>query len=400
MSLDMAVAVLALGVSFFTLHRSYFGMKRIRPLRSGVPLPEQLPLVSVIIAAKEEQETIEETVQHLMRQTYPRLEIIAVNDRSNDATGARLNALKAWSEGKGRSAIPLKVIHITQLPEGWIGKNHALFQGYLQSKGSYILFTDADVRFSPDAIRDSVAYAVREQADHVALTPKLVTRSFWLRAFVHYFLFTICLYVSPWTGNDDGRRTGGMGIGAFNLLRRDAYEEIGTHRALAMRPDDDLRLGKLVKRTGLRQRIAIGTEHIRVEWYTSLKEAFLGLEKNIYSGFGYRLWLASLAAIAQSAIFVVPFLWLLWARDAVLLLLLLSAACMVGTYLIYVRLMNREPGWDALVFPVSAMMLIAVLVRSVWLTHRRSGMYWRGTFYSLDDLRRLFGDKEGNQQGK
>lgn len=392
MSLDVFAAALFFFITLTVFLQSYFGLKRIPPLPARLPLPDRLPLVSVIIAAKEEQETIAETVRHLMRQTYPRLEIIAVNDRSKDATGARLDELRAWSQGKERSSIPMTVIHIANLPEGWVGKNHALYQGYLQSKGSYLLFTDADVRFVPDAIRDSVAYAVREGADHLTLTPKLVSRSFWLRAFVHYFLFSICVYLSPWTGNEDRRRNGGMGVGAFNMLRRDAYEKIGTHRALSMRPDDDLRLGRLVKRSGLRQRIAVGANHIGVEWYTSLKEAIRGLEKNMYSGFGYRLWLAALAGLGQAALFVFPFFWMIGSRNAEFFFLLLSIACMMGTYLLYVKRMNRESGLDALVFPASAVLLLAVLIRSVWLTHHRRGVYWRGTFYSLKDLRRLFGD--------
>src|SRR5690606_24790643 len=126
------------------LVRTWLGMQLIRSVPEGLPLPSQPPLVSVIIAAKEEQENIQETIRHLMKQTYPRIEIIAVNDRSNDATGARMEALKAWSDKRPECGPTLRVIHITQLPQGWLGKNHALYQGYLQARGSYLLFTDAD----------------------------------------------------------------------------------------------------------------------------------------------------------------------------------------------------------------------------------------------------------------
>ncbi|WP_274362280.1 glycosyltransferase [Paenibacillus thermotolerans] len=370
--------------------RTYKGLQSVPDLPKGVSLPEKPPLVSVIIAAKEEQETIGETVRHLLQQSYPRMEIIAVNDRSGDATGARLDELKSWSAGKEHSRIPLKVIHITSLPDGWLGKNHALYQGYLHSRGSFLLFTDADVRFHPDAVRDSVAYALSEGADHVTLSPKLVSKSFWLRAFVHYFLFSLFMLLSPWRANDDRNRSSGMGIGAFNLLRRSAYETIGTHAALAMRPDDDLRLGVLVKRRGFKQRLAAGTHRIAVEWYTSLRAAARGLEKNLYSGFGYRLALAAAAMCGQLLLFAGPFLMLSFARGAALAVLFAVCALIVAVYVLCVRRMNKERGEEAAVLPISALLLTFVLARSVWLAHRRSGVNWRGTFYSLDDLRRLY----------
>ncbi|MCI3922362.1 glycosyltransferase [Paenibacillus sp. TRM 82003] len=370
--------------------RTALGMSAIRDLPSGLAPPGKLPLVSVIIAAKEEQESIQETIRHLHHQTYPKLEIIAVNDRSQDATGARMEALKAWSEGRPERRPSLRIIHITQLPSGWLGKNHAMYQGYLQAKGSYLLFTDADVRFEPHAIQDAVAYMAQQEAGHLTLLPKLEARAFWLRAFVHYFLFSICLLVPPWTGNNDAQRKYGLGVGAFNLLRRDVYEAIGTHRALSMRPDDDLRLGMLVKRNGWKQRVAVGRKRIVVEWYPSLRAAVRGLEKNLYSGFGYRVEKAALGVAGQVVLFALPLSSPLWARGPALLLWLLSAALLVGSYLLHIRRFTEEDGREAIALPITVWLLIGVLVRSVFLSHRRKGVYWRGTFYSLSELRRMF----------
>ncbi|TLS50208.1 glycosyltransferase [Paenibacillus antri] len=370
--------------------RTTLGLPTIRDVPSGLPLPAQPPLVSVVIAAKEEQENIQETIRHLMRQTYGRLEIIAVNDRSSDATGARMDALKAWSDKRPEQGPALRVIHITQLPQGWLGKNHALYQGYLQARGTYLLFTDADVRFEPNAIRDAVAYALQQGADHVTLLPKLEARTFWLRAFVHYFLFSLCLLVPPWKGNDDTQRKYGIGVGAFNLLRREAYEGIGTHKALSMRPDDDLRLGMLVKRGGWKQRVMAGAKRIAVEWYPTLSDAVNGLEKNLYSGFGYRLPMALAAMFGQLLLFAVPLTAPLWSRGPALVLFLLADAFLVLAYLRHVRKFNDERGLEAVALPASVFMLVWVLVRSVGLAHARKGVYWRGTFYSLEELRRMF----------
>jgi len=362
----------------------------IGPLPADRPEPAKPPLVSVIVAAKEEQEHIQETIRHIMRQTYARMEIIAVNDRSNDATGAKLEALKAWSADRPGDGPPLKVIHVTSLPEGWLGKNHALYQGYLQAKGTYLLFTDADVRFEPNTVRDTVSFALEERADHVTLLPKLIAGRFWLRAFVHYFLFSLCLFLPPWLGNDDRQRKRGIGVGAFNFIRRDAYEAIGTHRAFRMRPDDDLRLGMLVKQSGGRQRVAGGADRIAVEWYPTLTAAAVGLEKNLYAGFAYRLPAALAAAAAQLLCFVLPLTAPIWSRGPALGLWLMADVFLVLSYLSLVRAFNGERGTEALALPVSALMLVTILLRSVFLAHRNKGVYWRGTFYSLDELKRRF----------
>lgn len=347
------------------------------------------PLVSVIIAAKEEESSIVETVQHLLNQSYRRIEIIAVNDRSRDATGRKLDELRRWSAPKDTIPIPLRVIHITTLPAGWLGKNHALYHGYQQARGAYLLFTDADVRFQRHAIRDALAYMQRQQADHVTLAPRMVCRTFWLRAFVHMFFLCFSLFVRPWRANDDFQHRHGMGVGAFNLISRAAYERIGTHRAIALRPDDDLQLGMKVKQARLRQRLLSGEEHIAVEWYGTLREAVRGLEKNMYSGFGYSLPLAAAGCAGLLALFIWPPLGMLTAGGLASALFALSVAALLAVYVLLTRSILGRSGKEAFVFPLSAGALCFVVARSVWLTLRQGGIYWRGTFYSLKELKRI-----------
>ncbi|TDF94073.1 glycosyltransferase [Paenibacillus piri] len=350
---------------------------------------QELPLVSVVIAAKEEEASITETVRHLLNQTYPRLEIIAVNDRSRDDTGRKLEELRKWSEGRELIDVPLRIIHVTTLPDGWMGKNHALYQGYKQARGQLILFTDADVLFQPDTITDAVRFLKKHGADHLTLAPDMNVRGFWLRAFVPYFFFTLSLYIRPWRANLDSQHKQGMGIGAFNLITRQAYERIGTHKAFALRPDDDLQLGVRVKQAGLRQRLASGRDHIAVEWYPSLRAAVQGLEKNLFSGFQYRLWLAALAVIGQLLLFLFPFVavfvlngWSAWLYAGSLLVLF-------TVYFLLIRSLTGRPGTEAIVLPLSVCLLCYIVVRSVWLTLRQGGIYWRGTFYSLSELKKM-----------
>ncbi|SFL66835.1 Glycosyltransferase, catalytic subunit of cellulose synthase and poly-beta-1,6-N-acetylglucosamine synthase [Paenibacillus sp. 1_12] len=350
---------------------------------------KELPLVSVIIAAKEEEASITETVKHLLNQTYPRFEIIAVNDRSQDSTGHKLEELRRWSQGKREVEVPLTIIHVTTLPAGWLGKNHALYQGFLQARGQIILFTDADVLFQPHALADSVHYMKETEADHLTLTPKIVVNSFWLSAFVQYFFFTFSLYIRPWRANIDSQHKHGMGVGAFNMITRQAYDRIGTHQAFAFRPDDDLQLGMRVKQAGLRQRLASGRTQLAVEWYTSLREAVQGLEKNIFSGFQYRVLPAAAGVIGQLLMFFFPFVaifvlhgWVFWSY-------VLSIVLMLTVYGLLIQSLIGKIGKELLVFPVTVCLLSYIVTRSVWLTLRQGGIHWRGTFYVLEQLKKM-----------
>ncbi|TBL80700.1 glycosyltransferase [Paenibacillus thalictri] len=369
-------------------------LETVRAMRYMLRLPAsgelaEYPLVSVIIAAKEEQQAIAETIRRLRGQSYPHLEIIAVNDRSEDATGRILDELYDASRRPGREEPPLEVIHIGSLPEGWLGKNHALYQGYLKARGEYLLFTDADVSFGEHAVRDAVAFMRREQADHLTLSPDIKARGFWLTAFVRYFFFAFSLYIRPWRANADEDRKHGMGIGAFNMLSRQAYEAIGTHKAIAMRPDDDLQLGLCIKSAGLRQRLASASNCLEVEWYASLSEAVKGLEKNVFSGFQYRFWLAGLAVAGQLALFVGPWIGMWMYGGLGSMLFGFSSLLMAVLYAVHIRSLTGSVGPELMALPLAALLLTYVVFRSVFLTLRRNGIYWRGTFYPLDLLKKM-----------
>ncbi|MEW9701173.1 glycosyltransferase family 2 protein [Paenibacillus sp. SI8] len=382
------IAILTLLYWIIMTIDAYKGLHHLRALPRTIKQPDKPPLVSVIIAAKEEESTILDTVRHLLSQNYPRLEIIAVNDRSQDATGVRLEELRKWSARKDGISTPLQIVHITQLPAGWLGKNHALYQGYLQAKGQYLLFTDADILFSPATISDAVAYMKENEVHHLTLTPNMIARGTLLRGFVHFFLFSFSLFVRPWRANKENSRGQGIGIGAFNMVSRHAYEAIGTHRAIALRPDDDLQLGISLKRAGFRQKILSGKHTLQVEWYRSLKEAITGLEKNLFSGFHYSYTMALIACIGQLLFFISPWLGLLFLWDWRGLLFSADVILQIWLYRLLIDRMMGKRGSEAYQLPVSAALLLYTIVRSVWLTWRQGGIYWRGTFYALRELRK------------
>lgn len=377
------VIALSIFLYWFAMFIVHVRGLRLVPELPVVKLPlDEEPLVSVIIAAKDEGAAIGKTIASLTKQSYQNLEILIVNDRSTDATGA---IAESW---KQEDFPKVKVIHIEALPEGWLGKNYAMYTGFQHAEGSLLLFTDADIEFRPDTIRSAVGYMQKHQVDHLSLIPYFITRSFWLRGFVHFFAATLYLSKQPWKPNDDRRTKDGIGIGAFMLLTRDAYEQIGTHHELKFRPDDDLQLGIRVKQKGLKQRYMIGADHIRVEWYPSLSAAAQGLEKNIYAGINYSLPTLFFVIIAVLLFHVFPFIgiWVLggWVRPA----LALAVLFMLGVYFLYGVKVSRDKPYDLVVLPLTALVYLYVFVRSCIITLRRGGIYWRGTFYTLADLKR------------
>jgi cellulose synthase/poly-beta-1,6-N-acetylglucosamine synthase-like glycosyltransferase len=329
------------------------GLAAVESLPRDGRTPSQPPLVSIIIAAKEEERSITRTLRHLLQQDYERMEIIVINDRSKDQTGVKLEELKRWSAGKEEIKVPLQIIHVTALSEGWLGKNHALYQGYLQAKGEYLLFTDADVVYRSSTVRDAMSYMKRKEVDHLTVTPAIVAKSFWLRAFVQLFLFLFNLYVRPWRANDDHQYRHGIGIGAFNLIRRKAYEKIGTHQAFSMRPDDDLQLGTRVKQAKLKQRFITGMEHLEVEWYPDLRSAIQGLEKNTYSGLNYRLWMVIFALLGQFFAFLLPFIGIFLFDDWTRVTYFFTVLLMIGLYFLHLRKFSRDAGYEVIALPIT-----------------------------------------------
>jgi hypothetical protein len=240
------------------------GNRQIHNLRDAAPLADSgLPRVSIIIAARNEERKLAAALRSVRRLDYPRLEIIAVNDRSPDSTGAILDRL-AHNDPR------LRPLQVTALPPGWLGKCHALHLGAATATGDWLLFTDADVVYAPDCLRRAIGFALAGNLDYLAVMPRMTQPDILLTMFVGAFTVFFGLYARPWRAREP-RRPDHIGIGAFNLVRTTVYRQLGGHQAIALRPDDDLKLGKL-KKNGCRQDIARGAEWLTVEWYGSLRE--------------------------------------------------------------------------------------------------------------------------------
>lgn len=351
-------------------------LRRLTQLRA--PDPAVWPRVSVVIAARNEATTVGRALPTLFALDYPDLEFIAVNDRSEDATGAILNRLAA-DESR------LRVVHVSALPPGWIGKNHALHLGAAQAAGQWILFTDADVHFlAPDVLRRTIAYAQAQSLDHLTAVPSLSGHGHGLGICVNAFSFAFSVWLQPWLVRQPRRRAH-AGVGAFNLVRTAAYRKLGGHAPLRLRPDDDIKLGKLMK-TGGPSEFVLGAGALEVEWYDSVGGMIRGMMKNAYAGGEYRCWLPSLAAgltgllylwpLAALALTASPVWWLYAASVALMLLLGCDQTRFTG-----------GRWWHGLLLPLGMAVFAFIILRSQWVTHRTGGITWRGTHYALRDLK-------------
>ena len=243
-----------------------------------------LPRVSILFSALDEAEKLPAALASFLAQDYPDYEVIAVDDRSEDATGSILDTA-------ARDTRRLKVVHVTSLPAGWLGKPHGLQQAFEHSNGEWLVFTDADVRFEPEVLRSTIALAEERHWDHLTLLCHAEMFTPGEKIAMTFFAMSLMLSLRPWRASDS-RSSAYVGIGAFQLIRRSAYEKMGTHRRLAMEVVDDVKLGKLVKAAGLRSGVATAGRAVSVHWHSGLGNIIRGTTKNFYATTGFRLWVA------------------------------------------------------------------------------------------------------------
>lgn len=373
-----SAAWLAMSVGWFC------GIRRVpllREARKDLEPLDRYPSVSVVVPARNEGDAVEEALRSILTQDYPgRLEVVAVDDRSTDGTTAILAGLASERPDV------MRVIRVEELPDGWLGKNHALYRGAGEATGEWLLFTDADVRFSPGCLEEAVNYAVRESLDHLTVAPELVSRGVALRSFVAAFVLVFEVTQRPWRASDPRAREA-IGVGAFNLVRREAYLRAGTHRAIRMRPDDDMRLGRLLKDAGFGQGVAYGTGSVSVEWHRTLAGAVRGLEKSMFPGVDYRLSLALLASLALFLTNVLPFVGVFVARRPFARLLFgVDVLFMFAMYAYGARRSGLSLLYAAL-HPFGISVFIYAMLRSTCTTLANGGIEWRGTKYPLDLLK-------------
>jgi glycosyltransferase involved in cell wall biosynthesis len=360
-------------------------------------LPGGNPRVSIIVPARNEEETIEQALNTLLALDYDNYEVIAVNDRSSDRTGEIIERL-AESSSQNPHPVParnagtrmghpsLRVVHHRELPPGWLGKTHAMWTAANHASGDWLLFTDADVLFKPDSLRRALVYAESVAADHLVMFPRMIMKRPGEYMMIAFFQTMFLFGHRPWKVADPSTDDH-MGVGAFNLVRRRVYDAVGTYQALRMEVLDDMKLGKVVKKAGYAQRNVFGGDLISIRWAKGAMGMVNNLTKNFFAVLSFQWWRTVISAFGLAFLNYGPFLGVFlahgWARVP-------YAVALVSMLAVYIGMSWRSavPPYYFLLHPVSTTLFIYTLLRSMILTLWNDGIEWRGTKYPLEELRK------------
>ena len=359
-------------------HRRVLRLEEIGSPADGDP---PLPRLSVVVAARNEERAAEQALTSLLDIDYPDYEVIFVDDRSDDRTGEIADRLSAGDER-------LKVIHVEELPAGWFGKNHACWRGARAASGELLLFTDGDVVFGPGAPARGARHLLRNGFDHMSALPALTITGPLLQACMIVWNWGLHVKGRPWKVRDP-RSAASFGVGAYNLFRAECYHAIGGHERVALRPDEDYQLGRLVKLSGRRSELVRARSSLRCEWYRSVRGLVRGTEKNLFAFTGYRISIVIRETTGLLWTGVAPVLLgvVLAPVDGLAAALFAASGVVAWGLAMSLATACRFPRWTGLLLPVASVVIAYSWWRSVIVTLRR-GVAWGGRSIPLSELRR------------
>ncbi|MBI5841329.1 MAG: glycosyltransferase [Chloroflexi bacterium] len=351
------------------------------------PPPSPAPLISICIPARNEESNIGKCVESALAQDYPNFEVIVLDDRSTDLTSEILRQLAAQND-------KLKIIHGSDLPSGWAGKPHALYQASADARGEWLCFIDADTFIAPNALSSCCAKAIETEADLFTIMTRQIMGTFWEKVVMPLVMTALSVGFSPRKVNDPKRRDA-VANGQFILIRREVYNAIGGHEAIKDQIVEDKAISEKVKWSGYRLIVADGKQVAQTRMYTSLTSMWEGWTKNIYLGlrdhpsmlllgaFG-----ATLALIAALFLPVWPLLGILWYLNggSWLAIGVIVKSLLVWSALLFARGLTARgmgiPAWYAFTTPLGAGIFAAMMLTSAWKVLSGKGVTWKGRLYS------------------
>ena len=379
MTLLFWLAVISLLLTVGCTLEIVLGMRRMTHIGDVPPIQQKnVPKVSVIIPACNEAATIGPALRSLLAMDYADLEVIVVNDRSTDETGAVLHGIQ-------KEYPRLQTRQIFQLPKGWLGKNHALQNGAEHARGEYLLFTDADIIMEKTAVARAISHMLENRLDHVSMFFKNIAPGGLLNALFLDVGAGLMLLFKPWKAKDPNSRRY-IGVGAFNLVKASAYSAIGGHRSIALHPIDDVMLGKVIKHHGLSQDCLLGHNFVQVKWYATVREFINGCMKNGFALYNYSVFKVLFGVLFVFTLNILP-LWAFFFTSGI-------TRGLFGAVII-IRILSYVHGfsnigvnpWYSIWSVVTPYVNIYISIKAAVITTRNKGIVWRGTFYSLDELK-------------
>lgn len=372
------IAFAWLVIVVLTLH----GLSRQRRLLATSDLrltTSEAPFVSILVPARnEEQRVLEDCIRSILAQDYGRFEVIAVDDRSTDNTGAILKRLAQRDER-------LTVIEGAELPPGWLGKPYAMQQALNHARGEWILATDADMIFEAAALRSAMDCALEHNADALTLIPQFETGSFWERVMIPTWEWVFLMFTIFYRVNDP-KSDRGAGIGGFFLIRRTVLNRVGGYEGLKDEVMEDVRLAERVKRLGARMMIDRAPALIRTRMYRTFGEMWECSTKNWFSGVNFSFPFALLCVVSMYLGAVVPALIALVsvlaiAFGAELNSVVIPAALSWLFQVLVLAIASRRSGVSviyALTAPLGLALIYAMLFDSGLRITTGKGVTWKG----------------------
>lgn len=350
------------------------GLLRL-PLLRHVESPERerWPSLTIVSPACNEEKHVQSAVASMLALDYPDVSVVAVDDRSTDATGALLDAL-------AKDHPRLTVLHLTQLPDGWLGKLNALDQGVARSTGDWLLFMDADAHLSGQALKRAISYADARHVDCLSVVPQIATCGF-----VGDAVFDVSLALLSGNGRlrtvRDPRSRHVAATGAFILVRRTAFAKTPGFSWLRLEVADDFGLALMIKSHGGTCDIINGRGEVTLEWYSSFGEMTRLMQKNLFAIMANFSLLRAIGVAALAAWMPLSLLALaLPVEPALHLIPLTGAACMTLATVLAARATGRSL-FPALCWPIGFIGTGWMSLRSGVIGHRIGGIQWRGVVY-------------------
>ena len=338
-----------------------------------------LPSLSVLVAAKDEARNIESCVRSLLRQDYPRLEVICVDDRSTDGTYEILRRLAAEDAR-------VRIARVSDLPAGWFGKNHAMHVAVSMARNDWYCFTDADcTQSSPRSLATGMRRALREQADFLSVLPSHEAHFLCERIVQPACSAVMMLWFSPMAVN---RGRVDYANGAFMLMHRPCYRAIGGHEAVRAEVNEDIHMARRARIAGQRLVVVAGRDLYTVRMYDTFARIWSGWTRIFVGSFTYRRRIGRAAFVLFYFTFL-PWMglatalspgWRDWSAFGVTTLAAASSACQIMAMMLFYRLSRVHPLYG-LLYPLGGAVAFGTLLNALRFVSAGGSFKWRGTRY-------------------
>jgi chlorobactene glucosyltransferase len=339
-------------------------------------------LLSVIIPARNEERSISRCVESLQKQELKEIEIIVVDDESDDRTAAIVRQLQQEDDR-------ITLVQLVELPQGWTGKNYAAYQGYLKSTGQWLLYTDADTYHYPNSLRRSLELAEENRMDCLSYSPEQECCTFW-ELVLQPAIFQLLDEWFSYERVSDNRQNDAAANGQYILIRRKVMQEVGGHAAVKDKILEDVEIAKIVKRLGYRLHFCRGTGMVKTRMYQSFNEWWKGWAKSIYPLRQNKTRDFISATARRLAMDVMPSVLLACSAFALLQGTGSSwvVAILAGTVIIrwsWIMYLWKGAGFDPLysgLYPLSSLIVVSVMWYSVYSYRKNGSVEWKSRLYT------------------